>query len=75
MLIVSQWNNTIINLDNTGIIEIDEYHQRPFQINIYVNDVWREIGQYATQERTKAVLQEIVRAYNSEAKCYYMPEE
>ena len=74
MIIITQDNEVIVNFDNVGIIEKDEYH-RPFQINIYVNDVWREIGQYATQERVKAVLQEIVQAYITDEKCYYMPKE
>ena len=74
MIIVNQEKDEIINFNNTGIVEIDEY-QRPFQINIYVNDVWRGIGQYATQEREKKVLRDIVDNYVACSEYYYMPKE
>ena len=74
MIIVNQGKDQIINFDNTGKVEIDAY-QRPFQINVCVNDIWTELGQYETRERTKEVLQEIVQAYIAGEKCYCMPKE
>ena len=77
MIIVNQDQNIIINMDNTGIIENDcEAGDTRFRISVWTRlDMWRIIGFYQTEERAKAVLQEIVQAYITDKKFYYMPEE
>ena len=77
MIIVNQDQNIIINMDSTGIIKNDyELGDTRFRISVWTRlDMWRIIGFYQTEERAKAVLQEIVQAYIADKKFYYMPEE
>ena len=77
MIIVNQDQNIIINMDSTGIIENDcELGDTRFRISVWTRlDMWRIIGFYQTEKRAKAVLQEIVQAYITDEKCYYMPKE
>ena len=69
MLILSQDKRTIVNLDNAKTIELDR--ETDFKaINIFreTNEVETGvcglyIGKYATEERAKEVLQEIIETY------------
>ena len=69
MIIVSQDKRTIINFDNLKTIELDR-ETNFTSINIFreTNEVETGvcglfIGHYATEERAKEVLQEIIKAY------------
>lgn len=72
MLILSQDKRTIVNLDNAKTIELDR--ETDFKaINIFreTNEVETGvcglyIGKYATEERAKEVLQEIIKTYKNE---------
>ena len=70
MIIVSQDKRTIINFDNLKTIELDK-ETNFTSINIFreTNEVETGvcglfIGHYATEERAKEVLQEIIKHYN-----------
>ena len=74
MIIVDQWNDIIINFDNTGVIEIS-CEETTYDIDVWTDEMWRNIGKYKTEERAKKVLQGIIYAYTTNVKCYYMPAE
>ncbi len=63
MIIVSQDETMFINFDNVSAIAIDDNNTKK-QIHARCNnddDVM--LGEYATEERTKEILQEIVEKY------------
>ena len=74
MIIVSQDKRTIVNFDNIKTIELDR------DTNFTAINIFREtnqvetrvcglyIGRYATEERAKEVLQEIIKAYMESKK-------
>ena len=72
MIIVSQ-KNKIINYDNIVEISIKDltiYDYECFGIIAKtVNNKEKELGTYATEERAKEVLQEIIKAYIEDKKC------
>ena len=80
MLILSQDKRTIVNLDNMKTIELDR--ETDFKaINIFreTNEVETGvcglyIGKYATEERAKEVLQEIINEYKSQNYLVYDAE-
>ena len=63
MIIVSQDKRTILNFDNSTTIRIYKtscnYGIEACLINTNIAD----LGEYATEERAKEVLQEIIKAY------------
>lgn len=67
MVIISQNKNRIINFDNILEIWIDsnilDKTEPVFIINAETDGTVIEIGNYATEERAKEVLQEIVKSY------------
>ena len=77
MLILSQDKRTIVNLDNIKTIELDR--ETDFKaINIFreTNEVETGvcglyIGKYATEERAKEVLQEIMGKYEFSCRMKY----
>ncbi len=89
MIIVSQEKDEIVNFDNIINIMITDC-DGDFVISavalVGVDDVYRELGYYKTEEKAKEVLQEIVNKYrqwnkdnnNSVTvipKVYEMPKE
>ena len=68
MIIVSQNKGVIINFEKVNIININKLDER--QIGAWFNCNEEEnnnvfLGEYATEERAKEVLQEILKYYNS----------
>lgn len=67
MLIVSQNKDSIINFDNMMDTHILDCEEDEFLISaaflIGVDDIYRELGYYKTEERAKEVLQEIIKKY------------
>jgi len=89
MIIFSQNKDEIVNFDNIINIMITDC-DGDFVISavalVGVDDVYRELGYYKTEERAKEVLQEIIskyRQWNKDAnnavtiipKVYEMPKE
>ena len=89
MIILSQNKDEIVNFDNIINIMITDC-DGDFVISavalVGVDDVYRELGYYKTEERAKEVLQEIIskyRQWNKDAnnavtiipKVYEMPKE
>lgn len=70
MVIISQNKNRIINFDNILEIWIDsnilDKTEPAFTINAETDSTVIEIGNYATEERAKEVLQQIACRYSSE---------
>ena len=66
MIIFSQNKDEIVNFDNIINIMITDC-DGDFVISavalVGVDDVYRELGYYKTEERAKEVLQEIIKAY------------
>lgn len=69
MVIISQNKNRIINFDNILEIWIDsnilDKTEPAFTINAETDSTAIKIGNYATEERAKEVLAEIVQKYSS----------
>ena len=71
MIIVSQDRKQIINFNNIRIVEINNpstWQQGFYSIDTYPEcedqQKWHiRLGEYATEERAKEVLQEIIKAY------------
>lgn len=65
MLIVSQNGDVIVNFDNVDSIDIVADLTRAVSYSIYYETSTKreELGEYATVERAKEVLEEIVEAY------------
>ena len=61
MIIVSQDRKRIVENLNLGIINKGEYNQNYV---IYNTEIGEDLGEYATEERAKEVLQEILERYN-----------
>lgn len=85
MIIVSQDKKSTVENLNLGIRSKGEYNQN---YTIYNTEIGEDLGEYATEERAKEVLQEIVSKYkttlyNSKTnetvvnvpKVYEMPKE
>lgn len=63
MIIVNQNKESILNFDNTTTIRIDEQREN-YEIVARVNNGYlATLGEYATKERAKEVLQEIIKTY------------
>ena len=60
MIIVSQDRKRIVENLNLGIRNKGEYNQNYV---IYNTEIGEDLGEYATEERAKEVLQEIIKAY------------
>lgn len=60
MIIVSQDGKSIVENLNLGINEPGEYNQNYV---IYNTELGEELGEYATEERAKEVLEEITQYY------------
>lgn len=60
MIIVSQDGKSIVENLNLGINEPREYNQNYV---IYNTELGEELGEYATEERAKEVLEEITQYY------------
>ena len=63
MIIVSQDKNSVVNYDNVEIIGIDRNNKK--QIACGFAEGSMSLGEYATEERAKEVLQEIVSKYKT----------
>lgn len=67
MLIVSQNKDTIVNFDNVDSIDIvadlDETGEVPSKIYYETSTKREELGEYATEERAREVLEEIIEVY------------
>ncbi|MCI8621349.1 MAG: hypothetical protein HFJ50_06475 [Clostridia bacterium] len=84
MLIVSQDKRSIVNLEQVAIININRSDLREIEAFFDCNEDNQNsilLGKYATEERAKEVLQEIINCYLGEAMvecsgyiCYEMPE-
>lgn len=72
MIIVSQNRDAIFNFRNIGYIEIVA-DDKTLRCQILDENVF--LGTYATRERAKEILQEMVNAYKGYADNYEMPEE
>lgn len=82
MIIVSQDKSVIINFNNIVSIYVIrdaismekglENYNIDFATNYDINFV---AGTYATEERAKEVLQEIINTYVRECRTYIMPED
>ena len=66
MIIVSQNKDEIVNFDNIINIMITDC-DGDFVISavalVGIDDIYRELGYYKTEERAKEVLQEIIQSY------------
>ena len=66
MIIVSQDKDEIVNFDNIINIMITDC-DGDFVISavalVGIDDIYRELGYYKTEERAKEVLQEIIQSY------------
>ena len=58
MLIVSQDKKTTVENLNLGIRDAGEYNKN---YTIYNSEIGEDLGEYATEERAKEVLQEIIK--------------
>lgn len=76
MIIVSQDETIFINLENVSAIAIDDNNTKK-QIHARCNnDDVVMCGEYATEERTKEVLQEMIERWELRRNhAYYMPKE
>lgn len=80
MIIVSQDKERIVENLNLGIRKLGEYNQN---YAIYNTEIGEDLGEYATEERAKKVLREIINAYKFNRKeavgqvqtIYEMPKE
>lgn len=74
MIIVSQDKELILNFGNIDVIGIGnplENDDGMFKILVStISDNEYTIGKYATEERAKEVLQEIIKAYQTTEICY-----
>lgn len=61
MIIVSQDRKRIVENLNLGIINKGEYNQNYV---IYNTEIGEDLGEYATEERAKEILQEILERYD-----------
>lgn len=63
MIIVSQDKETIVNFDNLIQIYITKDEEKTSNFIRYeaVDSLYEDLGEYATEERAKEVLQEIIR--------------
>ena len=62
MIIVSQDRKRIVENLNLGIRNKGEYNQNYV---IYNTEIGEDLGEYATEERAKEVLMEIIKKYSS----------
>lgn len=78
MIIVSQKKTGIINFENIETLYLlrkkDKYETKSIEINARGNYDYT-LGEYATEERAKEVLQEIINTYVRECKTYQMQKE
>lgn len=68
MIIVSQDKSVIVNFNNVDSIEIGNMADNQAKGVIYVrlkNDYFYKLGLYATEERAKEILQEIIKEYKA----------
>lgn len=64
MIIVSQDKDLIVNFDNITVIGIAENNLKEID-SITTDGAEQFLAEYATEERAKEVLQEIVKKYSS----------
>ena len=62
MIIVSQDKKSTVENLNLGIRSKGEYNQN---YTIYNTEIGEDLGEYATEERAKEVLQEIISKYKT----------
>ena len=75
MIIVSQDKKSTVENLNLGIRSKGEYNQN---YTIYNTEIGEDLGEYATEERAKKVLQDIIGFYirtEEKNKVYRMPKE
>ena len=79
MVIISQNKNRVINFDNVLEIWIGsnilDKTEPVFTINVETDGTVIEIGNYATEERAREILQEITNLYQEFFAIYDMPKE
>lgn len=72
MLIVSQDQKKIVNLETTELIDISEkFSIRVFQVSDA--DSFFEIASYENEQKAKGVLKQLWSAYNNGEKVFIMP--
>ena len=65
MIIVSQEKNAILNFDNTTTIKTEKHLEKCEIVARVNNGHFATLGEYATEERAKEVLQEIIERYTN----------
>lgn len=69
MIIVNQNKDEFVNFDNIMCVNITNCEEDGYLISagfiVGRDDNYRELGYYATEERAKEVLQEIVKEYEN----------
>ena len=65
MIIVSQDENAILNFDNTTTIKTEKHIEKCEIVARVNNGHFATLGEYATEERAKEVLQEIIERYTN----------
>lgn len=71
MIIVSQDGETIVNFKRVNVININQLNKKEIDAYFNCNENQEDslfLGEYATEERAKEVLNEIVKKY---ADCLY----
>lgn len=80
MLIISQDNEYIVNMDNVVSIYKEDKDNtfliccmsNPYENHIPVSG---KIGEYSTEEKRNSVMRQILDAYGNDWKVFEMPEE
>jgi hypothetical protein len=78
MIIVSQDKTEIINFNNIiniQIVDCDGDFVLAATALVGIEDVYRELGYYKTEEKAKEVLKLICHFYNQNARLFEMPKE
>ena len=80
-MLLTQTNNTIVNLDNIIYIEAEEvetnYKNYIYEITAYYNNNIKVLGQYKTFERANEIIKEIYKQLilQNFSFTYEMPKE
>ena len=73
MVIVSQNKDFIVNFKNIHSIGVDKVNGA-YNINFVVGSGDDTLGEYATEERAKQVLQEMLKVYKQQTDKYHFTE-
>lgn len=81
MLIVSQNENYILNMDSIEIINTDQNATEQtsrviaYTLSTIENDEHYVLGTYSTEEKAKMCIGALISAYSNDEKVFFMPEE